>query len=217
MVSAAIDSGALRHNLRQVRQWAPKSRVMAVIKANAYGHGLVTVARALGSADAFAVARVDEGLTLRGAGIMTRTVLLEGVFDAAQLAAAAAAGFELVVHTREQLELLRAAPAGARFTVITDLNPYRLELAERLGVTLAVNGVEACRCFLDSRFDVVLMDVQMPEMDGFEATQAIRALEGTLQRTPIVAMTAGSMTACVLNYSAGRLFVFRRAFHRLRS
>ena len=117
MVSAAIDSGALRHNLRQVRQWAPKSRVMAVIKANAYGHGLVTVARALGSADAFAVARVDEGLTLRGAGIMTRTVLLEGVFDAAQLAAAAAAGFELVVHTREQLELLRAAPAGARFTV----------------------------------------------------------------------------------------------------
>jgi alanine racemase len=116
MVSATIDSGALRHNLQQVRQWAPKSRVMAVIKANAYGHGLVTVARALGSADAFAVARVDEGLTLRAAGIMTRTVLLEGVFDAAQLAAAAAAGFELVVHTREQVELLRAAP-DARFTV----------------------------------------------------------------------------------------------------
>lgn len=117
MVSATVDSGALRHNLQVVRQWAPTSRVMAVIKANAYGHGLVAVARALESADAFAVARVDEGLTLRKAGIDTPTVLLEGVFDREQLDAAAAANFELVVHTSEQIELLRAAAAGVRFKV----------------------------------------------------------------------------------------------------
>jgi alanine racemase len=117
MVSATVDSGALRHNLSVVRQWAPKSRVMAVIKANAYGHGLVAVARALESTDAFAVARVDEGLTLRLAGINAPTVLLEGVFDREQLDAAAAANFELVVHTAEQIELLRAAAAGTRFKV----------------------------------------------------------------------------------------------------
>ncbi len=117
MVSATIDTSALRHNLQVVRQWAPRSRVMAVIKANAYGHGLVAVARALESADAFAVARVDEGLTLREAGIKTPTVLLEGVFDFEQLEAAAAAGFELVVHAPEQIELLRSAAAGARFKV----------------------------------------------------------------------------------------------------
>src|SRR5580704_1816383 len=110
MVSATIDTAALRHNLSVIRQWAPKSRVMSVIKANAYGHGLVAVARALDTADAFAVARVDEGLTLRAAGVQTPTVLLEGVFDAEQLAAAAAAEFELVVHTAEQIELLRNAP-----------------------------------------------------------------------------------------------------------
>ena len=81
MVSATVDTGALRHNLQIVRRWAPQSRVMAVIKANAYGHGLVAVARALEAADAFAVARVDEGLTLRAAGIQAPTVLLEGVFD----------------------------------------------------------------------------------------------------------------------------------------
>ena len=81
IVSATIDTGALNHNLERVRHWAPRSRVMAVIKANAYGHGLVCVARALEAADAFAVARVDEGLTLRNAGITKRTVLLEGVFD----------------------------------------------------------------------------------------------------------------------------------------
>jgi len=90
---------------------------MAVIKANAYGHGLVAVARALESTDAFAVARVDEGLTLRLAGINTPTVLLEGVFDREQLDAAAGANFELVVHTPEQIELLRNAAAGVRFKV----------------------------------------------------------------------------------------------------
>jgi alanine racemase len=117
MVSATVDSGALRHNLSVLRRLAPRSRVMAVIKANAYGHGLVAVARALESADAFAVARVDEGLTLRLAGIDTPTVLLEGVFDREQLDAAAAANFELVVHTPEQIELLRMAATGTRFKV----------------------------------------------------------------------------------------------------
>src|SRR5260370_22795462 len=90
---------------------------MAVIKANAYGHGLVAVARAVESADACAVACVDEGLTLRLAGINAPTVLLEGVFDREQLDAAAGAGFELVVHTPEQIELLRTAAAGTRFKV----------------------------------------------------------------------------------------------------
>ena len=117
MVGATVDTGALKHNLQVVRRWAPRSRVMAVIKANAYGHGLVAVARALDSADAFAVARVDEGLILREAGINARTVLLEGVFDREQLEAAATAGFELVVHTAEQIQLLREAPQGAAFTI----------------------------------------------------------------------------------------------------
>ena len=117
IVSATIDSSALRHNLQVVRQRAPKSRVMAVIKANAYGHGLIAVARALESADAFAVARVDEALVLRAAGISAPIVLLEGVFDSEQLDAAAGAGLELFVHCPEQIELLRAAPAGVRFKV----------------------------------------------------------------------------------------------------
>jgi alanine racemase len=117
MVSATIDTAALKHNLQRIKDFAPRSRVMAVIKANAYGHGLLAVARALDEADAFAVARVDEGLTLRMAGIQKRTVLLEGVFDRGQLDSAAGAGFELVVHTPEQIELLRQAGAGEPFRV----------------------------------------------------------------------------------------------------
>jgi alanine racemase len=117
MVSATIDTGALRHNLQVIRRLAPNSRVMAVIKANAYGHGLIAVAKALEAADAFAVARISEALVLRDAGIKTPIVLLEGVFDREELAAAAAGDLELVVHTQEQIELLLAAPAEARFKV----------------------------------------------------------------------------------------------------
>src|ERR1700678_4062321 len=105
MVSVTIDIGALRNNLEVLRRLAPKSRVMAVVKANAYGHGLVAVARALGSADALAVARLGEALTLREAGIKSPIVLLEGVLDREQLEAAAAADLEPAGPSRGQLHL----------------------------------------------------------------------------------------------------------------
>ena len=86
---AAIDLAALRLNLTRVKQAAPGARVMAVVKADAYGHGIVPVARALGEADALGVACLEEAMTLRGGGIRTPIVLLEGALDAEELAAAA--------------------------------------------------------------------------------------------------------------------------------
>ena len=180
MVSATVDSGALRHNLSVVRQWAPKSRVMAVIKANAYGHGLVAVARALASTDAFAVARVDEGLSLRQAGIATPTVLLEGVFDREQLEAAAAADFELVVHTPEQIELLRAAAPGASFKVWLKLDSGM----NRLGFKGAAFGAahEALGALQSVRFPVNLFthlaSADEPELST-TADQLTRFAEAT--------------------------------------
>ena len=127
MASATIDTSALRHNLGIVRARAQGSRVMAVVKANAYGHGLVPVARALAQADAFAVARVEEGLALRNAGIEQPIVLLEGVFDADQREAAAASRFDLVVHGAAQIELLRgAAPASFKVWLKLDTGMNRL-------------------------------------------------------------------------------------------
>jgi alanine racemase len=108
LIRARIDSGALRANLRAIRARAPRSRVMAVVKANAYGHGLVPTALALADADAFAVARLEEAVALRDNGLRRRIVLLEGVFDAAQLAQAAQLELDLVVHQPLQIELLEA-------------------------------------------------------------------------------------------------------------
>jgi len=105
-IRATIDTTALRHNLRHVRELAPGARVMAVVKANAYGHGLEAVVRALSDADGVAVARLDEGLALRAAGCSNRILLLEGAFDSAQLAAAAGANLDLMVSSHDQLAML---------------------------------------------------------------------------------------------------------------
>ncbi|MBW3566863.1 MAG: alanine racemase [Proteobacteria bacterium] len=104
---ADINLDALRHNLAEIRKRAPGSRVLAVIKANAYGHGIEPVSRALREADAFAVACIDEAMRVRDAGITNPVVLLEGVFTPEEQAQAAANNFEIVVHCARQLEWLR--------------------------------------------------------------------------------------------------------------
>lgn len=106
LIRARIDSSALRHNLKVIRSYAPGRRLMAVVKANAYGHGLIGTALALGDADAFAVARLEEALALRAAGISRRIVLLEGIFSAEQLLEAAQQNLDLVVHQDLQIALL---------------------------------------------------------------------------------------------------------------
>ena len=108
LIRARIESAALRANLQAIRARAPGSRVMAVVKANAYGHGLVPTALALADADAFAVARLEEAVALRDAGSKRRIVLLEGVLDAAQLAQASQLELDLVVHQPLQIALLEA-------------------------------------------------------------------------------------------------------------
>ncbi len=111
-IRALVDTAALRYNLSRARGIAPGSRVMAVIKANGYGHGLVPVARALAPADGFAVARLDEGLALRAAGLTNPVLLLEGVFSPAQLASAAQQRLDVMVHSIEQLEMLEGRAGG---------------------------------------------------------------------------------------------------------
>jgi alanine racemase len=103
---AVINLSALRHNLQRVRELAPRARIMAVVKANAYGHGIAQVARALSGTDAFAVACLEEALEIRYAGLAHPIILLEGVFRAAELEEAARNGCELVVHDSSQLALL---------------------------------------------------------------------------------------------------------------
>jgi alanine racemase len=106
--AATIHLGALRDNLRRVRELAPGAKVMAVVKADGYGHGLERVARALEGADAFGVAGIADGQRLRAAGISQRIVLLSGLDDPADLAEMRRLRLESAIHHDAQIEWLAA-------------------------------------------------------------------------------------------------------------
>ncbi|WP_372762093.1 alanine racemase [Pseudoalteromonas sp.] len=128
---AEINLSALAHNLAQVKRFAPNSKVMAVLKANAYGHGLVTIAQHLNDADAFAVARIDEALALRAGGLTKPIVLLEGVFNKADIPVLLANNFQTIIHDENQLAALENAELEAPINCWLKINTgmHRLGIA----------------------------------------------------------------------------------------
>ena len=101
--TAVIDCQALVKNFDVIKQLAPNTKMLAVLKANGYGHGLERIAKALPQADAFGVARIDEALALRAAGIIQPIVLLEGFFSPQDLDILAVNDLQTIVHNKEQL------------------------------------------------------------------------------------------------------------------
>lgn len=123
-ITAFIDLSALRHNLGVARSHAPHSRVLAVIKANAYGHGVMRTARALADAgvDGFALLEMDAAIALRESGFQQRIVMLEGFFCVKELALLAEHRIDSVIHSMEQIAMLREAPSGANLNLLLKLN-----------------------------------------------------------------------------------------------
>jgi alanine racemase len=128
-----IDLAALRHNLERVHALAPKRSVIAMVKANAYGHGVVTIAKGLSEAQVLGVASLEEGLKLREAGITRPIMLVEGLFYADEIKEAAKQGFILVVHHLPQVEMLEQAKPAVPFTVWLKINTGM----HRLGIDAA--------------------------------------------------------------------------------
>ena len=128
--SATIHVDALRHNLARVRALAPKSRVMAVVKADGYGHGLERVARALQGADAFGVAALSDAERLRAAGLSQRIVLLAGFDEPGDLPLLQRLDIDTVIHHDSQLQMLEAASdIRVRAWLKVDTGMHRLGFA----------------------------------------------------------------------------------------
>jgi alanine racemase len=117
-----IHLSALRNNLGMARQTAPQARPLAVIKANAYGHGLLRAAGALRDADGFAVLDLDDAVQLRQAGHNRRILLLEGFFDPLDLPQFSEQGLTAVVHSLEQVDMLERARLPSRIDVFLKVN-----------------------------------------------------------------------------------------------
>jgi alanine racemase len=103
---ATIHLDAMQHNLARARACAPGSRVWAVVKADAYGHGLARGLRGFGQADGMALVETENALRLRELGWRGPLLLLEGFFDAADIPLLAEHGIDSAVHSLEQIRML---------------------------------------------------------------------------------------------------------------
>jgi len=147
---AQIDLAALRHNARVARRYAGKRQILAAVKADAYGHGMIPVARALADlVDGMIVATVGEGEALRKAGITQRIMVLQGFSDLAEASRCARAMLEPVIHDLSQVAILSMGSTGLPLTIWLkfDSGMHRLGLSpSELSVALSrLKGIEGVR------------------------------------------------------------------------
>lgn len=145
-IQASISHGALQHNLKVVKQRAPNSKVMAVVKANGYGHGLINVAHGLSAADGFAVLGLSEAIDLREVGFEQTILLLEGVFSEDEIKLASGFRVDVVVHSAPQIEMLERAkfarPINIHLKMNTGMNRLGFVPSEYINV---FNRLKACK------------------------------------------------------------------------
>lgn len=116
-VKISIDLAAVRHNLKRARELAAGTRIFSVVKADAYGHGVLRILPALQETDGFAVANVAEGLALRASEVDKPILVLQGFHSTEQLRDCRRAGLWPVIHHGEQLDMVSAGrPGGITFT-----------------------------------------------------------------------------------------------------
>ena len=121
-IRATISAGALAHNLTVAKRHAEGTKIWAVLKANAYGHGVERAARALGAADGFAVLDFQEALRLRVAGVDKPILMLEGFFNSADIELLPKHRLTPVIHNAEQVEMLRRTPLAGEIDVYLKVN-----------------------------------------------------------------------------------------------
>ncbi|MBI1397393.1 MAG: alanine racemase [Betaproteobacteria bacterium] len=198
-IVARIDPSALAHNVGVARAAAQDARVLAVAKANAYGHGLLRVLHGLAGADGLALLDLDEAARVRDAGFRKRVVLLEGLFESRDAAAAARYGADVVVHCREQVDLLREVPAGQRLGVLvkldTGLNRLGFPPSDLPGVMDALAGHPSVR-------DVTLMTHFACADDGRDVEAQLQRFRASAAGLRLPATLANS--AALLRYPEAR-------------
>jgi alanine racemase len=146
-IRATISAPALRHNYAVAKGVAARSKVYAVVKANAYGHGLERAARALkGHADGFGILELEGAARLRELGCAQPILLLEGFFEASELPVLAANRLATAVHCEEQLRMLETSPPPAPLDVYLKINTGMNRLGFPAGKARpAFERLEACR------------------------------------------------------------------------
>ncbi|SIT38070.1 alanine racemase 2, PLP-binding [Paraburkholderia piptadeniae] len=121
-INAYIHPKAVQHNLKVVRQRAPDSRIWAVVKANAYGHGIERIYPGLEAADGIALLDLDEAVRVRQLGWKKPVLLLEGIFNCNDVKVAEEFDLTVAVHCDEQRELIVAAKPNRPIDIYLKMN-----------------------------------------------------------------------------------------------
>jgi len=129
---AHINLTSLKSNLASIRKLTKKSKIMAVVKADAYGHGIVHICNALTDADAFSVAYVNEAIELRENGVTQPILALQGFQSLEELRSAIEHNIQVVIHNVEQLNILKSADQQQTLGVFlkADTGMHRLGFAK---------------------------------------------------------------------------------------
>ena len=164
-----IDLNALAHNARLTRTLAGSSRVLAAVKADAYGHGMLPCAKVVAPlTDGLAVAHCEEALELRAAGITQPVVVLEGPFDRADIDAINSHGLGTVIHCEEQLQLISQHPLSVDCPIWlkVDTGMHRLGLS----ISAVDSSIERLTA-LGHRNIILMSHLAMAEDPEAEVTQ----------------------------------------------
>jgi alanine racemase len=138
-IRVRFDTAALAHNLNRVRAAAPDARVWAVVKANAYGHGLLRAAGALRAADGYALLDLAEAVRLREAGFLHPILLLEGIFQASDLETVDSLHLTPVIHHQDQIGMLESAVLRRPLDVYLKVNSGMNRLGFKAGAVRAAH------------------------------------------------------------------------------
>ena len=148
-IQARVSFSALRHNYSVAKRAAPRAKVFAVVKANAYGHGIERVGRALTQADGFATLEIDGAVALRKGNATAPILLLEGFFEASELRKIASASLATVVHHDDQLRILETdkpdRPLDVWLKVNTGMNRLGFALDQVRGALERLERTGAAR------------------------------------------------------------------------
>lgn len=200
VITKTIHTAALRHNWREIRRRSRARQLLAVLKSDAYGHGLLTTAGALlpllQEADGFAVVRMQDAIELRRHNIHQPIILLQGVLNPAGAAPLAEYRLTPVIHNRWQIELLTTLPADAALTVYVKVNSGMNRLGfepEELAAVLNTLRQQAAvkHIVLMSHF----ADADTP--DGLTAPLA--AIAALRRQEPALPLSLGNSAATLLH------------------
>ena len=161
-IEALVHTGALAHNLARARQAAPDARVWAVVKANAYGHGIESAFEGLRGADGFALLDLDEAERIRRLGWRGPVLLLEGAFEPRDLEACSRLGLWHVVHCAQQIDWLAAHKTNSPHRVFLKMNSGM----NRLGFAPAAFRAAWARLTALPQVDEVALMTHFSDADG---------------------------------------------------